>query len=195
LSALPLEFRHPLVPLWRARRPPLFRDIERCSRSSCGREVAGPPANCRSGDRRELPSCTGASAFQRSSDRARWRQSTARPAEHTGGSCHRAVWLSAPGKHEFTGPSAGLLQIGINRLARRLRQLEPDRPARFPLADGRSIDCVTVRGHIFDLQGNHITTAELAVDREIEHRELSHTVAGRFVDRLALSKRLLLWRR
>jgi hypothetical protein len=108
---------------------------------------------------------------------------------------HGAVWLATSGEHEFTGPSPGLLQIGIGRLSRRLRQLEPDRPARFPLADGRSIDCVTVRGHIFDLQGNHITTAELAVDREIEHRELSHTVAGRFVDRLALSKRLLLWRR
>lgn len=89
---------------------------------------------------------------------------------------HRAVWLATSGEHEFTGPSPGLLQIGIDRLARWLRQLEPDRPARFPLAHRRSINGVTVRGHILDLQANHITAAELAIGREVEHREVAHTV-------------------
>jgi hypothetical protein len=38
--------------------------------------------------------------------------------------------------------------------------------ARFPLAHGRAIDGVSVRCHVLDLQGNHITAAQLAVGRD-----------------------------
>ena len=45
--------------------------------------------------------------------------------------------------------------------------------SRLPLADRRALDCVAGRRHVLDLEGEHVTTAKLAVDRHIEHGEPS----------------------
>jgi hypothetical protein len=86
---------------------------------------------------------------------------------------HRAVGLAAAGKHEFARPATALLQIGIDRLARWLSQLEPDGPARFLWRTvARSKACPWgATSSTFKA-----TAAELAVDREIERREVAHTV-------------------
>jgi hypothetical protein len=84
--------------------------------------------------------------------------------------------LAAPRKHEFAGSSAGLPQIGTDCLTGWLGHLEPDGPARFSLTQRRSIDGMSVGRHVLNFQGNHIAPAELAVDREIEHREIARSV-------------------
>jgi hypothetical protein len=55
----------------------------------------------------------------------------------------------------------------------------------FSLADCGTIDGHPVRGHIFDLQADHIAAAQLVVDGEIEHGQ----VPGALLHRLGhLSK-------
>ena len=41
------------------------------------------------------------------------------------------------------------------------------------LADAGSIGCQTARSDVFDLDPNDITPSQLAIDREIEHRQVA----------------------
>ena len=47
---------------------------------------------------------------------------------------------------------------------------------RFPLADSRSIDGITVGRDVLDLQRNDIAGAELAIDCKIEHRKVARSL-------------------
>jgi hypothetical protein len=59
-------------------------------------------------------------------------------------------------------------------LPRNLGQLEPNGSTSFPLADGCAVDRVPVGRHVVDTQGDQVATAQLAVDRKIEHRQVAH---------------------
>ena len=54
-------------------------------------------------------------------------------------------------KQVWTGPSAPLEEIVVDRLARLLRDLEANGPSRFALANGGSIDRISVGRYVNDL--------------------------------------------
>jgi len=55
-------------------------------------------------------------------------------------------------------------------------QLETHRSARLLLSDGRSVHRVAARRHVIDAQGNDITAAQLAVDSEVEERQIALSI-------------------
>ena len=65
---------------------------------------------------------------------------------------------------------AGHLQVLIDSLPGRFRQFEPNGLAGFPLAHSNPVDRVSTRCHVLNPQRDHVATAQLAVDGEIEHR-------------------------
>ncbi len=65
------------------------------------------------------------------------------------------------------------MYVVINRLAGLFGHLEPNRLAGLPLPDRRSIDGVSTWGNILDLESDDVTTAQFAVDSEVEHRQVS----------------------
>ena len=67
-------------------------------------------------------------------------------------------------------------EVFINRLAGLFGDLEPYRPAGFLLADRRSLNGVPVRGDVLDFESDDIATAQLAVDGEIEQRQVALAV-------------------
>jgi hypothetical protein len=83
--------------------------------------------------------------------------------------------IATTGEEEFARALARGLDIGINRLAGLLRQLKPDRMSGFLLTNGRTIDRKTVWSNILDLETDNITSSELAIDGEIEHREIARS--------------------
>jgi len=60
----------------------------------------------------------------------------------------------------------------VDRLPGLLGDFEFDRPACLLLADCRPVHGVAVRGDILDLQAHNVAAAELAVDRDIEERQI-----------------------
>jgi hypothetical protein len=60
-------------------------------------------------------------------------------------------------------------------LAGLLSDFELNGTARLPLADRRSIECVSVRCDIVDHQVHDITSTQLAVDREIEESQVPNS--------------------
>src|SRR5215467_6034624 len=77
------------------------------------------------------------------------------------------------GEEEFTQLLSRDLQIVVDRFASLVRQLELDRTSRLLLPNRRPIDGVSPRGDIVHLKGNDITAAQLAVDGQVEHRQVS----------------------
>jgi hypothetical protein len=61
----------------------------------------------------------------------------------------------------------------VDGLPRLLRQLKPYRPTGFLLPHRRAIDCVPARCNILDPKCDDIATPELAIDCEIEHRQVT----------------------
>jgi hypothetical protein len=72
---------------------------------------------------------------------------------------------------------AGLLLTALRYLSDRLAglfgQFKPDRSAGLLLAYGRPISGVSARGDVVDLDRHDIAATKLAVDRQIEHPEVS----------------------
>lgn len=66
----------------------------------------------------------------------------------------------------------------VDRLAGLFGDFELDGPASLPLADGCAVHGIAVRGDILDLQAHDITTAKLAVDREIEQSQIPGSAGG-----------------
>src|SRR3977135_4088913 len=56
-----------------------------------------------------------------------------------------------------------------------LAQFKSDRPPGFPLSDRCAIRRVAAGGDILDPDGDDVTAAKLAVDRQIEHREVANS--------------------
>jgi hypothetical protein len=68
----------------------------------------------------------------------------------------------------------GCDQVFIDRLPRLLGEFEPYGPTSFPLAHGSPLHCMAIRSNVIDPDGNEVATPKLAVDGEIEQRQLSH---------------------
>jgi hypothetical protein len=97
---------------------------------------------------------------------------------------HSATSRVLPRRHGLSGPPpageqrlAGLLsgrfEVVINGLAGLLRQFKSNRTPGLFLAHRRTGKRVAVRGNVFDPYCDHITAAQLAIDGEIEHRQVA----------------------
>jgi hypothetical protein len=71
-------------------------------------------------------------------------------------------------KQKFAWLLAGHLQVGINGFAGVVGQFEPDGTSRLFLTHCRTRDCIPIRGNVFDLECDDITSPQLAVDGQIK---------------------------
>ena len=78
-------------------------------------------------------------------------------------------------EEEFAWFLAGGSQVVVNGLPGLLGDFEPDRNASLFLPDGGAIDGVSMGRDVVDLERDDITASQLAVDGEIEHRQVSST--------------------
>src|SRR5579862_6699664 len=96
----------------------------------------------------------------------------------------RAYWSVLPRGHTSFLPSvsceqelAGLLSgcpdVTVNRLAGLFGQFEPDRTPGLYLAHGCPIDVIAIRRNVLDLESDDIAASQLAVDGQIEHRQIT----------------------
>src|ERR1700692_3516827 len=76
-------------------------------------------------------------------------------------------------EQELAGPLVGGLQIIIDGLAGLFAQFKSDGPPGFLLPDRCAIRRVSTGGDILDPDGDDVTAAKLAVDRQIEHGEVA----------------------
>ncbi len=77
------------------------------------------------------------------------------------------------GKQELAGLPAGQPQVLVDRLPRLVGEFEPHRSARLSLANRRTIERIAVRCHVIDADGDNVTAAQLAVDRQVEQRKIA----------------------
>jgi hypothetical protein len=70
--------------------------------------------------------------------------------------------------------SATAPKIVVHRLSGHFGQLEANRMTGLPLPDSRSVKRVSVGCHVLDAQSDEIAPAQLAVDGEIEERQVSY---------------------
>src|SRR5262249_60846925 len=64
--------------------------------------------------------------------------------------------------------------ILVDRLPGLLRQFEPDRLSSLLLTNGSSLHRVPIGSNVLDPEGDDITTAQLAVDGQVKHRQLAN---------------------
>ena len=69
--------------------------------------------------------------------------------------------------------ATGHAKIVVESSARHLRQLEPDGPASLSLSDIGAINGVAIGCHIIDPERDEIATPQLAVDRQVEQRQVA----------------------
>jgi hypothetical protein len=62
-------------------------------------------------------------------------------------------------KEKFTNPSWGGPNVVVDGFSGLFAQFEADGMSGFSLPDGSAIDGDAMRGHIFDLQADHIAAA------------------------------------
>jgi hypothetical protein len=86
---------------------------------------------------------------------------------------YRHVPTSTAAKEVLAWFLIGGSDIIIDRLAGLLCHLEPDRLAGLPLAHGCPIDRMTMRSNVLDPQADNVASSELAIDGQIEHREVA----------------------
>ena len=75
-------------------------------------------------------------------------------------------------KQQLAGLPAGQPQALVDRLPRLVGEFEPHRSARLSLANRRTIERIAVRCHVIDADGDNVTAAQLAVDRQVEQRKI-----------------------
>jgi hypothetical protein len=88
----------------------------------------------------------------------------------------RPIRASATRKQALPRLEAAAAKIVVERLPGLLSQFEPDGPSGLLLANVGPVDGVAVGRHVIDIEGNEITTTQLAVDGQIEHRQIAHTL-------------------
>ena len=86
------------------------------------------------------------------------------------------VLAPAACKQELAGPFAVCRKVLINSVASLLSDLELHRTACLALADRGSIERLAMRRHIIDHQPHEITSAQLAVDRQIEEGQVPNSI-------------------
>src|SRR6266436_9594098 len=86
---------------------------------------------------------------------------------------HALPCATPPDKQEITRLPASSTDVVIDRLPGLLGHLETNRLASLLLPDRRPVEGVSTGGDILDLERDDITTAQFAVDCEIEHGQVS----------------------
>ena len=86
--------------------------------------------------------------------------------------CQAAVRAASTCEQELPA-SAGYPQVLVDRLPGLFGEFEPYGPAGLLLSYGRPVKRVAVRSYIVDADCDHIATAKLAVDREVEEGEIA----------------------
>ena len=69
-------------------------------------------------------------------------------------------------------PLTSGLEVVIDGLTGLFRDLKFDGPAGLPLAHCRSVNRIPVRSDILHLEAHHVTTPQLAIDCQIEERQI-----------------------
>jgi hypothetical protein len=84
-----------------------------------------------------------------------------------------AAPFAAPAtEQKIAGTLLGRREMVVDRLARLLGNLEPDRKNSLVLPNCRAFDCIAVWRDVLDLEAHHVAATQLAVDREIEERQV-----------------------
>jgi hypothetical protein len=78
-----------------------------------------------------------------------------------------------PGKRKSPSFFWRSSQIIIDSLPCGFSELEPHRSPRLPLSYGCSIDRVPARRDVLELQSHNVATAQLTVDGQVEHRQVT----------------------
>ena len=86
------------------------------------------------------------------------------------------VWVSPTGKKVWAMILMSVFQMGQHRLPRLLGDFKPDRSTGLPLPDCRPINAHTIWSNFLCSQPDDITAAQLAVDRQVEQREITGLV-------------------
>jgi hypothetical protein len=86
----------------------------------------------------------------------------------------RVARVASASEQEFARLFARRPDVIIDSFAGLLTQFKPNGMSGFPLADGCSINSHVLWRDILDLEADDVAASELAVDREIEHRQVSY---------------------
>src|ERR1700731_4655 len=86
------------------------------------------------------------------------------------------AWPARRSEQKVAGLSVGGADVVIDRLPGLFGHLEPHGHAGLLLAHRRAFNGVSVRRNVLDLESDDIATAQLAVDRQIEHRQVALAV-------------------
>jgi hypothetical protein len=77
---------------------------------------------------------------------------------------YRSVLTATAAEEELARFLTGGSDVTVDRLTGLLRYLEPDGLAGLPLADGRTIDRVTMRSNVLHPQAYYVASSQLAID-------------------------------
>jgi len=86
---------------------------------------------------------------------------------------HAAVVITTAAEKKFTRFLASGFDVIVDRLPRLLRQLESDGPTGLLLPHCGTIDRIPARCNVLDPKCDDIAAPQLAVDCQIEHRQVS----------------------
>ena len=79
--------------------------------------------------------------------------------------------MIAAGEQELTWLSAGQSQVLVACCVWTVNSNRTDLP-RLALADRRTIERIPIWRHVIDADGDNVAAAQLAVDRQVEQREI-----------------------
>jgi hypothetical protein len=88
--------------------------------------------------------------------------------------CHAPLTATLAAEQELAWHPARGTDVVVDGLPRLLCHFEANRLSRFLLSDRCSINGTSMWGNIFDLESDDIAAAQLAVDGQIEHRQIAH---------------------
>jgi hypothetical protein len=89
------------------------------------------------------------------------------------------VFLLAAGcEQELARLLTSRSDVVVDRLAGLFRQFKPDGPPSLSLTDGCPVGTIAIRSNVLDLESDDIAASQLAVDGQIEQRQ----IAGSLLD-------------
>jgi hypothetical protein len=87
------------------------------------------------------------------------------------------MWtIATTGEEELIRLASGQAQVLVDGRTGLVCELEPYRPARLALPNGCPIDGIPTRCHVIHAYGHEITSAQLAVDGEVEQSEVALSI-------------------
>src|SRR5919106_2908501 len=83
-----------------------------------------------------------------------------------------AAFAATAMEQRISGTLPGRSKVLVDRLTRLLGDLEPDRKTGLALPNGRAVDGIAMWCDVLNLEAHHVAPAQLAIDREIEERQV-----------------------